>query len=34
MTWLQTIVHLRPRARGFHLVTDELLAVSWIIGKR
>jgi secondary thiamine-phosphate synthase enzyme len=26
MTWHQTIVHLRPRARGFHLVTDELLA--------
>ena len=26
MAWLQTIVHLRPRARGFHLVTDELLA--------
>ena len=26
MRWHQTIVHLRPRARGFHLVTDELLS--------
>lgn len=26
MTWHQTIVHLRARARGFHLVTDELVA--------
>lgn len=26
MAWHQTIVHLRARARGFHLVTDELVA--------
>lgn len=26
MAWFQSVVHLRPRARGFHLVTDELLA--------
>lgn len=26
MAWHQTIVHLRSRARGFHLVTDELVA--------
>ncbi len=26
MAWNQTIIRLRPRARGFHLVTDELLA--------
>ncbi len=26
MTWHQTIVQLQPRARGFHLVTDEVLA--------
>lgn len=24
--WFQTIVTLKPRRRGFHLVTDELLA--------
>ncbi len=24
--WQQTIITLRPRPRGFHLVTDELLA--------
>lgn len=26
MAWIQTIIHLRPRARGFHLVTDEVVA--------
>ncbi|HEX3133330.1 MAG TPA: YjbQ family protein, partial [Planctomycetota bacterium] len=26
MAWHQTIVRLRPRARGFHLVTDELVS--------
>jgi secondary thiamine-phosphate synthase enzyme len=26
MAWFQTVVHLRPRARGFHLVTEEVLA--------
>lgn len=26
MSWHQQLVHLRPRARGFHLVTDEVLA--------
>jgi secondary thiamine-phosphate synthase enzyme len=26
MAWQQCIVRLRPRARGFHLVTDELVA--------
>lgn len=26
MAWHQTIVRLRARARGFHLVTDELVA--------
>jgi secondary thiamine-phosphate synthase enzyme len=26
MAWFQTVVLLRPRARGFHLVTDELVA--------
>ena len=26
MAWHQVIVRLRARARGFHLVTDELLA--------
>lgn len=26
MTWRQAVVRLRPRARGFHLVTDELVA--------
>lgn len=26
MAWFQTVVHLRQRARGFHLVTEELLA--------
>lgn len=26
MSWHQTIIHLKPRARGFHLVTDEVLA--------
>ncbi len=26
MAWHQTIVHLRQRPRGFHLVTDELVA--------
>ena len=26
MAWRQAVVHLRPRTRGFHLVTDELLA--------
>jgi secondary thiamine-phosphate synthase enzyme len=25
MQWHQSIVHLRPRPRGFHLVTDEIL---------
>lgn len=24
--WLQRLVDLQPRARGFHLITDELLA--------
>ncbi|MDF3931293.1 secondary thiamine-phosphate synthase enzyme YjbQ [Pseudomonas citronellolis] len=24
--WQQTLITLRPRSRGFHLVTDELLA--------
>lgn len=23
--WLQKEIHLKPRARGFHLITDELL---------
>lgn len=25
MAWRQAVVRLRPRARGFHLVTDELV---------
>lgn len=25
--WKQTLITLRPRSRGFHLVTDEVLAV-------
>ncbi|HEY4185692.1 MAG TPA: secondary thiamine-phosphate synthase enzyme YjbQ [Polyangia bacterium] len=25
MTWHQVVIRLRPRPRGFHLVTDELL---------
>ena len=25
MTWLQAAITLRPRPRGFHLVTDEIL---------
>ncbi len=24
--WLQRLIELRPRARGFHLVTDEIVA--------
>jgi secondary thiamine-phosphate synthase enzyme len=24
--WLQKEIHLKPRARGFHLITDELLS--------
>jgi len=31
MAWRQTVVRLRPRARGFHLVTDELVAQMPII---
>ncbi len=23
--WIQKIIHLRPRPRGFHLITDEIL---------
>lgn len=26
MTWHQHLIQLKPRARGFHLVTDEVLA--------
>ena len=26
MTWIQTELQLKPRSRGFHLVTDEILA--------
>ncbi|HSJ48740.1 MAG TPA: YjbQ family protein, partial [Gammaproteobacteria bacterium] len=25
MTWIQTELQLKPRPRGFHLVTDEIL---------
>ena len=32
MTWQQTIVRLRPRPRGFHLVTDELMAAVHGLG--
>jgi secondary thiamine-phosphate synthase enzyme len=31
--WQQTLIELRPRARGFHLVTEELLAALPALSK-
>jgi secondary thiamine-phosphate synthase enzyme len=32
MSWFQTVVALRPRPRGFHLVTDELVGQASCLG--